>query len=72
MKHCKMLTNARKTRFSLVVCFGELLIDFVLTVAGVSLAEAPDFKKAPSGAPANVVIGISRQEGSSAFVGKVR
>lgn len=56
---------------SLVVCFGEMLIDFVPTVAGVSLAEAPAFKKAPGGAPANVAVGISRLGGSSAFIGKV-
>ncbi|MBA0713619.1 hypothetical protein Golax_012644 [Gossypium laxum] len=55
----------------LVVCFGELLIDFVPTVGGVSLAEAPAFKKAPGGAPANVAVGVSRLGGSSAFVGKV-
>ncbi|KAK8561036.1 hypothetical protein V6N13_026466 [Hibiscus sabdariffa] len=56
---------------SVVVCFGELLIDFVPTVGGVSLAEAPAFKKAPGGAPANVAVGISRLGGSSAFIGKV-
>ncbi|KAL4557138.1 hypothetical protein LXL04_035309 [Taraxacum kok-saghyz] len=56
---------------SLVVCFGEMLIDFVPSIAGVSLAEAPDFKKAPGGAPANVAVGISRLGGSSAFIGKV-
>ncbi|CAI9092133.1 OLC1v1027306C1 [Oldenlandia corymbosa var. corymbosa] len=55
----------------LVVCFGELLIDFVPTVSGVSLAEAPAFKKAPGGAPANVAVCIARLGGSSAFVGKV-
>uniref|UniRef100_A0A3Q7J810 Fructokinase-2 n=2 Tax=Solanum lycopersicum TaxID=4081 RepID=A0A3Q7J810_SOLLC len=56
---------------NLVVCFGELLIDFVPTVSGVSLAEAPGFKKAPGGAPANVAVGIARLGGSSAFIGKV-
>ncbi|XP_043691422.1 probable fructokinase-7 isoform X2 [Telopea speciosissima] len=56
---------------SLVVCFGEMLIDFVPTVAGVSIAEAPAFKKAPGGAPANVAVGIARLGGSSAFIGKV-
>ncbi|XP_010255595.1 PREDICTED: probable fructokinase-7 [Nelumbo nucifera] len=56
---------------SLVVCFGEMLIDFVPTVNGVSLAEAPTFKKVPGGAPANVAVGISRLGGSSAFIGKV-
>uniref|UniRef100_A0A0E0L9P4 fructokinase n=1 Tax=Oryza punctata TaxID=4537 RepID=A0A0E0L9P4_ORYPU len=54
-----------------VVCFGELLIDFVPTVNGVSLAEALAFKKAPGGAPANVAVGIARLGGSSAFIGKV-
>lgn len=56
---------------SLVVCFGEMLIDFVPTTNGLSLAEAPAFKKAPGGAPANVAVGISRLGGSSAFIGKV-
>ncbi|KAK9665584.1 hypothetical protein RND81_14G121200 [Saponaria officinalis] len=56
---------------SLVVCFGEMLIDFVPTVAGVSLAEAPAFAKVPGGAPANVAVGVSKLGGSSAFIGKV-
>lgn len=60
-----------KDNKSMVVCFGEMLIDFVPTVAGVSLAEAPAFKKAPGGAPANVAVGISRLGGSAAFIGKV-
>ncbi|KAM7279659.1 hypothetical protein ACFE04_006793 [Oxalis oulophora] len=55
----------------LVVCFGEMLIDFVPTVTGLSLADAPAFKKAPGGAPANVAVGIARLGGSSAFIGKV-
>ncbi|KAG2715744.1 hypothetical protein I3843_03G094700 [Carya illinoinensis] len=64
-------TQRTRDNNSLVVCFGEMLIDFVPTVAGVSLAEAPAFKKAPGGAPANVAVGISRLGGSSAFIGKV-
>ena len=56
---------------SLVVCFGEMLIDFVPTTSGLALAEAPEFKKAPGGAPANVAVGIARLGGSSAFIGKV-
>ncbi|KAK7314941.1 hypothetical protein VNO77_33473 [Canavalia gladiata] len=60
-----------KETSSLVVCFGEMLIDFVPTEGGVSLAEAPAFKKAPGGAPANVAVGISRLGGSSALIGKV-
>jgi len=54
-----------------VVCFGELLIDFVPTVNGVSLAEAPAFKKAPGGAPANVAVGLARLGHDAAFMGKV-
>lgn len=65
-------TNGKlKDNRSLVVCFGEMLIDFVPTVSGVSLAEAPAFTKAPGGAPANVAVGIARLGGSSAFIGKV-
>lgn len=55
----------------LVVSFGEMLIDFVPTVAGVSLAEAPAFLKAPGGAPANVSIAVARLGGEAAFVGKL-
>ncbi|XP_009132586.1 probable fructokinase-7 [Brassica rapa] len=68
LKNLKIDTGRSET---LVVCFGEMLIDFVPTVGGVSLAEAPAFKKAPGGAPANVAVGVSRLGGSSAFVGKV-
>ncbi|WOL17915.1 fructokinase-1-like [Canna indica] len=55
----------------LVVSFGEMLIDFVPTVSGVSLAEAPGFLKAPGGAPANVAIAVTRLGGRCAFVGKL-
>lgn len=55
----------------LVVSFGEMLIDFVPDVAGVSLAESGGFVKAPGGAPANVACAVSKLGGSSAFVGKV-
>ncbi|OWM66928.1 hypothetical protein CDL15_Pgr008097 [Punica granatum] len=55
----------------LIVSFGEMLIDFVPTVSGVSLAEAPGFVKAPGGAPANVAIAVTRLGGKSAFVGKL-
>ncbi|KAK9997268.1 hypothetical protein SO802_021954 [Lithocarpus litseifolius] len=60
-----------KTGAGLIVSFGEMLIDFVPTVSGVSLAEAPGFLKAPGGAPANVAIAVSRLGGKSAFVGKL-
>ncbi|WOL03664.1 fructokinase-1 [Canna indica] len=55
----------------LVVCFGEMLIDFVPTEAGVSLAEAGGFVKAPGGAPANAAIAVARLGGRAAFVGKL-
>ncbi|KAL9671671.1 hypothetical protein QQ045_009241 [Rhodiola kirilowii] len=55
----------------LIVAFGEMLIDFVPDIAGVSLAESKAFLKAPGGAPANVACAISKLGGSSAFVGKV-
>ncbi|KHN33305.1 Fructokinase-2 [Glycine soja] len=48
-----------------------MLIDFVPTVSGVSLAEAPGFLKAPGGAPANVAIAVARLGGKAAFVGKL-
>ncbi|KAM0946473.1 putative fructokinase [Dioscorea sansibarensis] len=54
----------------LVVSFGEMLIDFVPDVAGVSLAESTGFLKAPGGAPANVAVAITKLGGRSAFVGK--
>ncbi|KAL1298376.1 hypothetical protein HN51_042745 [Arachis hypogaea] len=59
------------TGSGLVVSFGEMLIDFVPTVSGVSLAEAPGFLKAPGGAPANVAIAVARLGGKAAFVGKL-
>ena len=37
-----------------VVTCGELLIDFVATEVGATLAQASLFQKAPGGAPANV------------------
>jgi fructokinase len=54
-----------------VVCFGDLLIDFVPTVTGKGLADAPAFVKAPGGAAANVAVGLARLGVSSAFMGKV-
>ncbi|KAI3977515.1 hypothetical protein MKX01_000428 [Papaver californicum] len=53
-----------------IVSFGEMLIDFVPDVSGVSLAESPGFIKAPGGAPANVACAVSNLGGSCAFIGK--
>ncbi|XP_021751776.1 probable fructokinase-4 [Chenopodium quinoa] len=65
------LSNNGADSKGLVVSFGEMLIDFVPTVSGVSLAEAPGFLKAPGGAPANVAIAVARLGGKAAFVGKL-
>ncbi|MFO1073115.1 MAG: PfkB family carbohydrate kinase [Geminicoccaceae bacterium] len=54
-----------------VVCLGDLLIDFVPTVTGKGLADAPAFVKAPGGAAANVAVGLTRLGATSAFLGKV-
>jgi len=53
------------------ICLGELLIDFVPTVTGTNLIDAPAFIKAPGGAPGNVAVGLARLGVSSAFMGKV-
>jgi fructokinase len=54
-----------------VIALGELLIDFVPDEKGVGLAEAERFLKAPGGAPANVVVGLSRLGARCGFMGKV-
>ena len=54
-----------------VVTLGELLVDFVPTVSGVSLIDAPAFKKAAGGAPANVAAGLAKLGISAGFMGKV-
>jgi fructokinase len=54
-----------------IITFGEMLIDFVPTVSGVSLMDAPAFINAPGGATANVAVGVSRLGVSSGFMGKV-
>ncbi len=56
---------------SRVVCLGEALIDFVSDVSGVDLMDAPGFRKAPGGAPANVAVGVAKLGTSAAFLGKV-
>jgi fructokinase len=53
------------------ICLGELLIDFVPTVTGTGLIDAPAFIKAPGGAPGNVAVGLARLGVQSAFMGKV-
>jgi fructokinase len=54
-----------------VVTCGELLIDFVATEVGVTLAQASLFQKAPGGAPANVAVGVARLGHRVGFLGQV-
>ena len=54
-----------------IITFGEMLIDFVPTISGVSLMDAPAFIKAPGGATANVAVGAARLGVSAGFMGKV-
>ncbi len=54
-----------------VVTCGELLVDFVATQTGVTLAQAPAFKKAPGGAPANVAVGVAQLGYHAGFMGQV-
>ncbi len=54
-----------------ILCFGDLLIDFVPTESGLNFADLPTFKPAPGGAAANVAVGLARLGIESAFMGKV-
>ena len=54
-----------------VIACGELLIDFVSTESGVTLAQAPAFGKAAGGAPANVAVGVARLGYRAGFMGQV-
>jgi fructokinase len=54
-----------------VVACGELLIDFVSTESGVTVAQAPAFQKAAGGAPANVAVGVARMGHKAGFAGQV-
>ncbi len=54
-----------------VIACGEMLIDFVSTASGVTLAEAPAFEKAPGGAPANVAVGVARLGYRAGFMGQL-
>lgn len=54
-----------------IISLGEALIDFVSTVSGVAVKDAPAFVKAPGGAPANVAVGLAKLGISVGFIGKV-
>ncbi|OMO51175.1 Carbohydrate kinase PfkB, partial [Corchorus capsularis] len=49
----------------------EMLIDFMLPVSDVSLAEAPGFFNSAKGSPTNVAVAISKLGGKSVFIGKL-
>jgi len=54
-----------------VVCFGDLLMDFVPMESGLEFADLPTFKPVPGGAAANVAVGLSKLGKKSGFLGKV-
>ena len=54
----------------IVVCLGELLVDFIAEKPG-RLSEVASFQKCPGGAPANVAVGIARLGTPCGFIGKV-
>ncbi|KAE8703983.1 Fructokinase-2 [Hibiscus syriacus] len=64
------MNNNNSTKSPMIVSFGEMLIDFVPDVAGVSLADSYGFIKAPGGAPANVACAIAKLGGNAAFIGR--
>ena len=54
-----------------VVCFGDLLMDFVPMESGLDFADLPTFKPVPGGAAANVAAGLAKLGKKSGFLGKV-
>lgn len=54
-----------------VVCFGDLLMDFVPTESGLDFADLPTFVPVPGGAAANVAVGLAKLGINSSFLGKV-
>ena len=56
---------------NLVICIGELLIDFFCIERNTSLIDGKTFSKEAGGAPANVAATIAALGGNAAFAGKV-
>ncbi len=56
---------------ALVVCVGELLIDFFCSDIDSNLIEGRQFLKSAGGAPANVCATIAKLGGNASFSGKV-
>ncbi|KAH8954889.1 hypothetical protein BDL97_08G104800 [Sphagnum fallax] len=63
--------GTKQQELSRVVCFGELIVDFVPLVGGLPVFEEPGFKAGAGGAPANVAVGICKLGIPAAFIGKV-
>ena len=55
----------------LVVCAGEVLVDFIAQERGTDVGSARTFIKSQGGAVANVAVGLARLGARSRFVGKV-
>ncbi len=55
----------------MVICVGEMLIDFFCKDIGVSLNKGSRFEKQAGGAPANVCASIVKLGGEAGFCGKV-
>lgn len=66
-----MNVNAAAPTSSDVVCFGDLLMDFVPTQSGLDFGDLPTFVPVPGGAAANVAVGLAKLGVSSSFLGKV-
>lgn len=56
---------------NVVLCIGELLIDFICSDIDVDLVEGVNFVKKAGGAPANVAATVAKLGGEASFVGKV-
>jgi fructokinase len=54
-----------------VTCVGEVIVDFVSTRTGATLAGTPSFLKNAGGAAANVAVGLTRLGVETSFIGKV-
>ncbi len=54
-----------------ILCFGEILVDFIANDAGKPLYESEVFVKKPGGSPFNVAVGLSRLGRKVSFLGKL-
>ncbi|KAK8663449.1 hypothetical protein V6N13_083268 [Hibiscus sabdariffa] len=66
-----MAPSAVTSDNNLIVALGEVVVDFIPTVSGVSLAEAPGFVKSPGGGPANMAVAAARLGAKVSFIGKL-